>query len=202
MTTGTAPSTPDPSTPAAIEPPVPTASSVGVRSSPSPRARTSRGSARGTGSKGLSIRYEPLTAVVPDSRNPKQHSLETIRQSFERFGYAEAIVVDDRTGKLVAGHGRLEALLALQDAGEPTPEGIRSRGDAWLVPVQHGWSSKDDAEAAAFMVAANRLTETGGWDDDALAELLKEQDSLLGLGYDERELVESSCRGRMVRRSG
>jgi DNA modification methylase len=140
----------------------------------------------------LSLKYLPLDEIMGDGRNPKKHDVGAIRASIGRFGFAEAIVRDDRTGKLVAGHGRVEALVAARDAGAEPPSGVRVHGKAWLVPVQAGWASADDAEAAAFMVAANRLTERGGWDDSALAGLLTSLEAdggLVGLGFDEHELA-------------
>jgi hypothetical protein len=142
----------------------------------------------------LAIAYLPLGELKGAEKNPKRHDLPTLRRSIERFGYAEAVVRDERTGRLVAGHGRVAALRELHEAGGEPPEGVVDDGLDWLVPVQTGWSSKDDAEAGAFLVAANRLTETGGWDELSLVELLDEvaktsTESLQGVGYDEADLA-------------
>jgi ParB-like chromosome segregation protein Spo0J len=138
----------------------------------------------------LEIVYKPLDALVPAPRNPKRHDLTTIQASYARFGYAEAIVEDGRTGRLVSGHGRVEALQALRDAGAEPPAGVQD----WMVPVQVGWASNDDEEAWAFLVAANRLTETGGWDDRSLADLLEVVSAtaagLEGTGYSAEELAD------------
>jgi hypothetical protein len=142
----------------------------------------------------LEIVYKPLDDIVPADMNPKRHDLATIQKSYTRFGYAEAITEDGRTGKLVSGHGRVEALAALKEAGAEPPGGITVVDDAWMVPVQVGWSSRNDAEAQAFLVAANRLTETGGWDDQSLADLLdiisKTPQGLDGVGYSQEELAD------------
>lgn len=63
------------------------------------------------------IEMMPLADVKPALRNPKTHDAEAIGASVERFGYVEPMVLDERTGRLVAGHGRLEHLLALQKKG-------------------------------------------------------------------------------------
>jgi hypothetical protein len=143
----------------------------------------------------LSIEYQPLHDILSADVNPKLHSLPELRASYERFGFADAIIVDERTDKLVSGHGRVEALLAMFEAGEEPPEGITLMGgDAdWLVPVQRGWASKSDREARAFLIAANRLTEIGRWDDQALAAVLAQLQQeatagLLGTGYTQHEL--------------
>jgi hypothetical protein len=142
----------------------------------------------------LEIEYRPLDDLKGATVNPKNHSIPELRQSIGRFGFAEAIVVDGRTGRLVAGHGRVEALQAIRQAGAEAPTGVQvDELEQWLVPVQTGWSSRDDAEAQAFLVAANRLTETGGWQEAALAELLTDivgtSQGLEGVGYSEKDIA-------------
>jgi hypothetical protein len=146
------------------------------------------------------IDYVSLEEIPEAARNPKRHDKRGIRASVEAFGYVEPIVRDERTGRLVAGHGRLEQLRALEqreaDKRRPkVPDGIRVAGDGrWLVPVVRGWASVDDAAAEAYLVASNRLTERGGWDDTGLAEVLAAvQDAdpaLLALtGFDDAALA-------------
>ncbi len=136
------------------------------------------------------LEWMPLAQLQAARRNPKQHSSE-IGTSIGRFGYVEPIVLDERTGRIVAGHGRREALQAMRLRGEAPPAGIRAEGDDWLVPVLRGWASRSDAEAEAYLLASNKLTEAGGWDNQALAELLKDlsaQDALDGVGFTDAEL--------------
>src|SRR5699024_4514124 len=117
------------------------------------------------------IEYLPLEDIPDADRNPKHHDEPRIAGSISKFGFADAPILDERTGKLVAGHGRKGDLLARQAAGKEPPEGIVvDDAGRWLIPVQRGWASRSDEDAAAFLVAHNRLTETGGWDDRALAE--------------------------------
>jgi DNA modification methylase len=119
--------------------------------------------------------YVPLRQVVPAVRNPKAHDKAGITRSIQRFGFAEPVLMDERTGRLIAGHGRTEVLADMRDGGDEPPAGIRLDGDGdWLVPVVHGWSSRSDVEAEALLVADNRLTELGGWDDGALLAILDE----------------------------
>lgn len=138
--------------------------------------------------------YVPLDDLVPNPANPKGHDFETIDASVGRFGYVEPVVMDDRTGYLISGHGRRETLLAMRDRGESAPEGIGVQDDGtWLVPVSRGWASRTDTEATAALIALNRTTELGGWVDDALlgmldtlaADELSGGEGLLGVGYDE-----------------
>lgn len=52
----------------------------------------------------------PLKSIRGWTRNPKLHDLPRIAASIERFGFVAPLVMDATTGRLVAGHGRLEAL--------------------------------------------------------------------------------------------
>lgn len=136
--------------------------------------------------------YLPLAEVARAPRNPRAHNAELIAGSMSRFGVVECPALDDRTGRLVAGHGRLDDWEARKAAGEDPPDGIVVDPDTgeWLVPVQRGWSSRSDADAEAYLLISNSSTIMGGWDDVALAQVLadlRDQDPhLLGLtGYDE-----------------
>jgi DNA modification methylase len=133
------------------------------------------------------VEYVKLSDVVPADRNPKTHDIGEIQNSLRRAGFGEAPMRDDRTGKLVAGHGRLEALTKMKEAGEPPPSGVRIVGDEWAMPVQVGWASKNDREAEAYLLASNETTTRGGWDtkelSNVLRDLARESDGLLGTGF-------------------
>lgn len=121
----------------------------------------------------LRLEYLPLGSLTPDDRNPKDHRLDLIDASFDEFGYTEPVVMDERTGKLLAGHGRVEQLEARRAVGAEAPDGILVDEDGtWFVPVTRGVASKDDDHAAAYLVAANRISEVGGWRDQPLLDLL------------------------------
>lgn len=136
----------------------------------------------------------PLSALTGAAKNPKRHAHETIRSSIGRFGYVEPIVIDERTGRLVAGHGRMQALRASKVAGQSPPQGVEVSPDGeWLVPVLRGWASRSDTEAEAYLVASNNLTTVGGWDNAELADMLKgleAQAALEGTGYDAAAIEE------------
>lgn len=133
-----------------------------------------------------------LDKVKSAKRNPKTHDVEAIKASYVRFSAQDSPVLDERTKRLLSGHGRIEALQALRDAGEKPPNGIQVKDGRWLVPIQRGGRTKNDAEAEAYLVAANRLTESGGWDDEALAEILGGMEDFDGVGWseDDPELAE------------
>lgn len=127
--------------------------------------------------------YMPIDRLVEAERNPKAHDDEGLDASLERFGYIEPIVMDERTGRLVSGHGRLRRLAARRERGEDPPEGVERRArNRWWAPVNRGWRSADDDEAKAAVIALNRIGERGGWLRDPLAEMLAELNSGPGLG--------------------
>ena len=134
----------------------------------------------------------PLDDLESARTNPKTHDLDSLGASLERFGYIEPIVRDDRTGRLVGGHGRTESIRAARDAGQDPPEGVEVDDEGnWLVPVVTGWASKDDDEADAAVIALNRVGEKGGWDKEALVEMLANlttTSNLKGVGFSEGDL--------------
>lgn len=134
--------------------------------------------------------YRRLDDLVPDENNPKYHADEELTASMERFGFTEPPLEDGRTGKVSAGHGRLERLRAARDAGAKRPAGIkRARDGEWLIPVIEGWASVDDDDARAYLVASNRIPEVGGWEPEPLAAGLDGID-LTGVGFDAFDVEE------------
>jgi hypothetical protein len=121
------------------------------------------------------IRMFPLDELPPADQNPKLHDITHLRQLISRFGYTTPGLLDGRTGKLIVGHGRREALLAMRADGEIPPRGIGLDDDnRWLIPVITGWSSTSDAEASAYLVGDNQATINGGWNNEELQQLLQQ----------------------------
>lgn len=151
---------------------------------------------------GRRIEYRPLDEIAANPDNPKAHDVGTINDSVARFGYIDGVVIDERTGYLISGHGRTKSLRAMRDRGEAPPDGVTvDQAGAWLVPVQVGWASRTDAEAKAALIALNRTTELGGWVDASLLSILDELSAggtdlagLQGVGYDGDELEELRAR--------
>lgn len=114
----------------------------------------------------------PLDDLLPHPGNPKTHKTAMIGASVGRFGFVEPIVVDGRTGLMIAGHGRAETLRELRAQGGDAPEGVELRDGVWMVPVLSGWASADDGEALALLLALNRAGELGGWDSLLLGDAL------------------------------
>src|SRR5436190_18634940 len=116
----------------------------------------------------LKIVYRRIDTLRPDPANPRRHSKKQIRQiaeSIKVFGFNVPILVD-RHGKTICGHGRALAAQTLGISEVPT------------VCVDH----LTPAQARAFAITDNRLTEIATWDDQLLAQQLKGL-SLLGLDF-------------------
>jgi DNA modification methylase len=116
----------------------------------------------------ISVTDRRIEELKPDPSNPRQHSRKQIRQianSIAIFGFNGAVLID-RDDKVIAGHGRLLACRELGWSAVPT------------ICLEH----LSPAQARAFMIADNRLTEIASWDDRLLAEQLKDL-SLLGLDF-------------------
>lgn len=141
------------------------------------------------------VDYLPLDEIKLAPRNYKGHDDALITGSVRHFGMVELPALDERTGRLVAGHGRLKRLQALRDSGEPPPArgGVRVRDDGtWTMAVLRGWSSTDDADAEAYLVTSNTVGERGGVGDERLLAAmlgdLNEAEMLLLTGYNEMDL--------------
>jgi ParB-like chromosome segregation protein Spo0J len=99
----------------------------------------------------LSVTYRPIAELKPDPATPRSHSKKQIRQianSIREFGFVAPVLID-RDGKVLAGHGRLLACRELGITEVPT------------VCLDH----LTPAQARAFTIADNRLTEIATWDD-------------------------------------
>ena len=116
----------------------------------------------------LAVVYRPIDQLKPDPANPRRHSKKQIRQianSIQAFGFNVPILID-RDGKIVVGHGRWLGCRLLGITEVPT------------LCLDH----LNPAQARAFMIADNKLTENATWDDRLLAQQFKDL-SLLGLDF-------------------
>lgn len=126
---------------------------------------------------GLVVRRVPLGELHPDPANARSHpqaNLDAISASLKRFGQAEPLVVQKRTGRVVGGNGRLVAMKAL------------------------GWTEADvveldidDLQATALGIALNKTAESAEWDLPALTALLQQlqaEDALVGVGFEDTDI--------------
>jgi DNA modification methylase len=108
----------------------------------------------------LKIVYRRIEELKPDPANPRRHTKKQIRQignSLKAFDFIVPVLI-------IAGHGRVLAGREVGISEVPT------------VRLDH----LSPEQARAFRIADNRLTEISTWDDQLLAEQLKEL-SLVGL---------------------
>jgi ParB-like chromosome segregation protein Spo0J len=106
----------------------------------------------------LKITTVALDDLVPDPANARRHdqrNLDAIRGSLARWGQVEPVLVQRGTRRIVAGHGRIEAMRSL------------GRTHAAIVEID-----LDGVEATALSIALNRTAELASWEDDVLASLL------------------------------
>lgn len=132
------------------------------------------------GSDRLEIKYLPIDALVPYSRNPRTHSEEQVAQiaaSIREFGFTNPILIDDRNG-IIAGHGRFAAAKELGLDQVP------------CIDLSH----LTEEQRRALVIADNKIALNGGWNDELLRlELtdLKELGADLELtGFDAMELAD------------
>lgn len=111
----------------------------------------------------LRIEYVALSYLQKWPSNPKKHDIHGITAAIERFGFVDPIVIDEKSGKMVAGHGRLESLIGMKNRKKPVPKRVLEKDGEWYAPVLRGHDFENEEEAEAFLVADNRLVEIGGW---------------------------------------
>lgn len=128
--------------------------------------------------KKLAVEYRPVAALESYAKNARTHSERQVGQivaSIREFGWTNPILVDGKNG-IIAGHGRLLAAKAMGVAEVPVIE----------------LSGLTAAQKRAYVIADNKLTLNGGWDENVLREELKalgESGFDLGLvGFDDVEL--------------
>lgn len=108
-----------------------------------------------------------IDELVPYANNAKIHGpeqIEQLRRSLRQFGFVSPVLIDEEHN-LIAGHGRVEAAQA---------EGMT---EVPYVTV----SELSEAQRRAYIIADNRLSETGEWD---AARLKFEMEELSSLSFD------------------
>lgn len=121
-------------------------------------------------------------AERPWPKNAKAHDLAFLGEVFGENGFAEFPVFDEGSGKMVAGHGRVEKLVKMRDAGETAPPRVKVKDGKWLVPTIRGMTFPKPGK---HVLASNRGVERGGWDNTLLAAALTTigKDDLVGTGF-------------------
>ena len=117
--------------------------------------------------------------LKPWGQNPRRNDLAVVEvvKSIERFGFSAPIVANRRTGEIIAGHTRWLAAQRLKLAE---------------VPVR--WLDLSAVEQKALALADNRLAEIATWDEQGLADVLRELQAedaslLASTGFEAGELA-------------
>lgn len=124
----------------------------------------------------------PLRAVAdlhPDPKNARKHSdeqLRSLRSGIEEFGWTYPIAAD-AAGIVRAGNGRLAIAQAIYveggriklPSGDELPDGMIPALDC------SGWT---DQQWAAYALFDNKIADDAEWDQQALADALRELDAL------------------------
>jgi ParB-like chromosome segregation protein Spo0J len=115
----------------------------------------------------------PIEAVQQHGQNPNNGDLDALIESIQVNGFVTAVTADARTGNIIAGNHRYQALHALGATEIP------------VIWVDH----MDEGGAVRYMVADNRTGKLAVIDESAVAALLTDLNStdlgLAGTGYDE-----------------
>ena len=129
-----------------------------------------------------------IDELIPYENNAKIHGpeqIEQLRRSLREFGFVSPVLIDEDKN-LIAGHGRVEAARA---------EGMT---EVPYVTV----SDLTEAQRCAYIIADNRLAETGEWDAARLKFEMEEisslsfDTSLTGFTMDEIETIHVSAHER------
>jgi len=108
----------------------------------------------------LKVEIVPVSTLEPWPGNARKHSKKQIGQiaeSMRQFGWTSPVLVD-AAGRIIAGHGRLEAAKLL------------GLGKVPVIRIE----DLSEAQVRACRLADNRLAEKSAWDDAALRIELKE----------------------------
>ena len=108
--------------------------------------------------KTTKMEFVSISELKPYDRNAKLHGeaqLAKLCESIREFGFVSPILIDEEKN-IIAGHGRIMAAKEIGMAEVPAVfvEGLT------------------DEQRRAYIIADNRLTELGGWDEDLLKEEL------------------------------
>lgn len=123
------------------------------------------------GNEALRPMLRAIKSLQPHSRNPRIGDVDLIARSLERFGQQRPVLIL-KDGTLLAGHHVYQAAKKL--------------GWTHVAAVK---SDLEGGEVEPYLIADNRTSDLGKYDDGALLETLEGQRELAGTGYSEEDKV-------------
>ena len=126
----------------------------------------------------MKVHKRLIAEMLSDPKNAREHpepNLKAVEDSLRQFGQVEPIVVNKRTGFIVGGHGRIDAMKRL----------------GWT-EVECVYVDLDEPQATALSLLLNRTSELGAWNELQLVENLKlvqEWDPAVVLGWDAEQMT-------------
>jgi len=121
------------------------------------------------------IEYVEVSTLTTHPRNARDGDIGAIITSIQQNGWFGTIVAQRSTRYILAGNHRFMA--------------ARQLG---MTHVPVFWVDCDDERALAILIADNRTSDIGRWDEQGLIDILsdlQQSDLLLGTGYDDEDLA-------------
>lgn len=115
----------------------------------------------------LSIVRVPVDSLMTHPNNVRKGNTKAIKESLTVNGQYRPIVAQKETRHIIAGN---HTYLAARELG-------------WT-EIHVVWVDVDDEAAIRIMLADNRTSDFGSYDDEGLAELLSMLETLDGTGFD------------------
>ncbi len=115
----------------------------------------------------------PITSVRTYDNNPRIGNIDLIAESLSASGQFKPIVVNERSGMILAGN---HTYLAARKLG-------------WT-DIYASFVDVDDETAKRIVLADNKTSDAGEYDDSVLAELLASLPTIEGTGYTDVEVEE------------
>jgi ParB-like chromosome segregation protein Spo0J len=120
------------------------------------------------------IEYVEVSTLTPHPNNARQGDIGAIITSIQKNGWFGTVVAQRSSRYILAGNHRF---LAAKQLG--------------MTHVPTFWVDCDDQRALAILVADNRTSDIGSWNEEALKDILvglDAADMLIETGYDREDL--------------
>jgi ParB-like chromosome segregation protein Spo0J len=98
----------------------------------------------------------PLDGLTEHPRNPRRGDVGRIKESIQTYGFADALIVQRATGRII--HGNHRARVARQLGHTRAPVVL--------------WADVDDDTAERILLAYNRASDDSGYDEQSLHQIL------------------------------